>query len=67
MLNEKNKSQSHMAGAIRKRLKMGKNEDKILELNLSGTHEIWDGKWYSTVLLPLLGEDLCNSFDVSFL
>ena len=34
-----------MAGAIRKRLKVGKNDDKILELNLSGTREVWDGKW----------------------
>lgn len=44
---------------------MGKNEDKILELNLSGIHEIWDGKGCSTVLLPLLGEGLSNSFDGS--
>lgn len=29
-----------MIGEIKKRLKMGKNEDKILELNLSGIHEI---------------------------
>lgn len=56
-----------MAGATWKRLKMGKNEDEILELNFSDTHEIWDGKWYSTVLLPLLGEGMRNSFDASFL
>lgn len=54
-----------MVGGIRKRLKLGKNKKKILGLNLSGVKEIWDGKAYSTVLLPLLGEGLCNSFDAS--
>lgn len=42
-----------------------KRSHKILELNFSSIHEMWDGKWYSTVLLPLLGEGLCNSFGAS--